>query len=162
LLELNEETALRQARYQVLRLLSRRQRSIREVELFLRRKGFEGPVIEASIREMLRLDYLNDSRYAGELLHSFLRRGFGPFRARLELERRGIEREIIENGITRFFHPEEDLQRARSLVAKRTVTGPAKGDARWLRRQAAYLQRRGFDRRVISAVLREYGVVSPE
>ncbi len=153
---------MRKARGRVLRLLRYRQRSRREVEAYLQRKGFQDKVIVAVVTEMQELGYLDDFRFAGELLQSCLRRGFGPYRARIEFLKKGLAQEIVESRIDDYFTPEEDLARARAIMEKRTAKDSGCRDARWVRRQAAYLQRRGFDRQVIKAVLRDFARVSLE
>lgn len=153
---------LKRARSRALRLLSYRQRSRHEVETYLQRKGYSGAVIATVVAEMREFGYVDDARFTGEFLQQCLDRGFGPYRAGIELRKKGIARELIENGIGQYFNPEEDLARARIILEKRIKSSADLEDKNWIRRQAQFLKRRGFHDYVIMRIIRDFLNLSPD
>src|SRR6516165_4673312 len=80
------------------RALTRRDHSVAEMERKLRDKGFSVGVIAGLIARLGKSGYLDDRRFAERWAESAVRsgRGYGP-RLRMELARRGISREIVED-----------------------------------------------------------------
>ena len=141
-----------------LRALARRDHSAAELERKLR--GKVSP--EATARVMARLlqsGYLDDRRFAERWAEGAVRNGRGyGVRLRLELARRGVERELIEEvvaGITLQHGEEETL---RTLAAKKFADfDPHTAPERDKRRVMAYLQRKGFS---LSAILHYFRTAS--
>lgn len=150
-----DEAALKDARSRLLRLLSYRARSRREAEEYLQRKGFDSAVISAVLAEMEQWRYIDDRRFTGEFIECCQRRGWGPLRASLALLSKGISREIVEESISLYYSPEKERDLARKVFAKRNPSCADEPDRGWVRRQAAFLQRRGFHDQVIREVLQE-------
>lgn len=140
----------------VLRWLGYRQRSLKETRAYMEKKGFPELIIDQVINEMLEYGYLNDERFAVELIRTYLRRGFGPRRARLELHSKGIDGETIERLIPDHFDSAGDLDRAGEILRKRAKISSAVIDERWIRRQMAFLARRGFQDSIILKAIRDY------
>jgi len=153
---LADEAALKKARSRLLRLPGLRARSRQEAEEYLRRKGFERDVISAVLAEMEQWRYIDDRRFTDEYLEYCLRRGWGPLRASLALRAKGIARDTVEEALARHYSPEKERALARELLAKRNLAPGEEPDRNWLRRQAAFLQRRGFHDQVIRELLQEY------
>ena len=151
------EEALKKARSRLLRLLSYRGRSRREAEGYLQRKGFDDAVIAAVIAEMEKWRYIDDRRFTDDFIESCLRRSWGPLRVRFALRSKGIARELVEEGLERYYSEETEMLLAGKVQAKRTVPGAGGSDKGWARRQIAYLQRRGFHDQVIYKIMREQG-----
>lgn len=150
-----DEKAFLKARSALLRLLSYRSRSRQEAVAYLQRKGYCSEIVDGVIGEMIKWGYIDDRRYALDYTESCLRRGLGPLRARRDLLSRGISREIVEQELSRCYSTEEEQELARKLLIKRSAAGDDLNDIRWIRRQAAYLQRRGFREGVVVKVIRE-------
>lgn len=149
------EEKIKKARNRVLRLLTYRARCVAEIRADLERKLYTPEVIEAVIAEMLRYGYLNDESFAAEYVEYRKLRGYGPKRVRYELIARGLDKEIVDAQLEEKFDEEEDLARMRSMLQRR-IEREAEIDNRWLQRQAAFLQRRGFQDGLIMTVLKEY------
>ncbi|MEW5785337.1 MAG: regulatory protein RecX [Bacillota bacterium] len=150
-----DDTFKKKARSMVLRWLGYRQRSLRETRAYMEKKGFYGLIIDQVITELLEYGYLNDECFAADLIRSYLRRGFGPRRARLELLSKGIDGATIERLIAEHFDSAGDLARAGEILHKR-ANSSAVIDERWIRRQAAFLARRGFQDSIILKAIRDY------
>lgn len=151
-----DEAAMKNARSRLLRLLSYRSRSRQEAEEYLQRKGFDETVIAAVLTEMEQWRYIDDHRFTDEFLESCRRRGWGPLRARFALISKGISQKMVEEGLERYYSPEEERNLARKVLAKRISPDADLTDKGWIRRQAAFLQQRGFHDRVIIKTLQEH------
>ncbi len=143
------------ARYLLLKLLTYRSRSIKEATDYLIAKGFVEHLVNRVISEMINYGYLDDEKFVSEFIAYRKNNGYGLLRIRYELKMKGIDRKIIEDKIEESFNHEEDLQRARELLARRS-RGVKKIDDRWLGRQAAFLKRRGFQDSLIIPLLQCY------
>lgn len=149
------EKRVKKARSLVLRYLTYRPRSKQEVLDYLTRKGYESEIIQDTISEMERYGYIDDYKFANDFIVNQKMRGHGVRRVRYELQLKNIERQIIDDKIAEMFDPEEDLSRIKELIERRKPAGAAI-DQRWLSRQSAFLQRRGFQENLIYKVLKDY------
>jgi regulatory protein len=89
--------SLDKARLSVVRWLRFRSRSRREVELYMEKKGFAREISAALLDELQEYRYIDDLRFTEEYIQSCLGRGFGQNRARSELTKKGIDRELLIN-----------------------------------------------------------------
>jgi regulatory protein len=107
--------------------------------------------IEEALQDLESQGWLDDRRFAIEMASGPLtRKGYGPRRMRAELERRGVDEEIVEAAVAAVYESTADeLDAARRSLERRTK-GP--GD-----RAAAgrFLERRGFSTGVILTILDE-------
>lgn len=141
----------------VLRFLTYRARSRKEVCDYLERKGFSTATVEAVIKDMERYGYIDDLRFAEEFIASRKMRGYGLIRVRYELQQSGVDEEIIERLIAEKFDQDEDLARVEVLIGKRVPEGACL-DQRSLQREAAFLKRRGFQDHLILKSLKKYDI----
>jgi regulatory protein len=151
----DEETALKKARYLVLRLLTYRARSSKEVSDYLSRKGFTEDLIKVVIGEMTAYGYLNDHKFAQDFIAYRKIRGNGLKKVRYELALKGLDRQIVDDLVEEQFDEEEDLIRIERLLLKRSPIGETIDD-RWLNRQVAFLRRRGFQDNLIMNALKRF------
>lgn len=94
--ELTTEKATRYA----YRILAARPLSEKEFRLKLRRKGYDGAVVETVTKRFQELDYLNDAVIAGQLARSLaVSRLWGDRRITISLKTKGISRELIESAL---------------------------------------------------------------
>ncbi len=132
-----------------MRLLALRPHFNAELARKLEARGFGGPEIEETLRDLELHGWLDDRRFAIEMASGPLtRKGYGPRRIRAELERKGVEPGIADEAVTAVFEdPGDELQAARRVLERRSK-GP--GD-----RAAAgrYLERRGYSTGVILTIL---------
>lgn len=160
---MDEDGALKKARYLVLRLLTYRARSRKEISEYLMRKGFDQDILETVISEMEGYGYIDDKRFTDDFIAVRKARGEGIKKIRHELTLKGIDSRLIDQKVAANFDPEEDLERIKKLIERRNNkgSGAAEGkfDERWLRRQAAFLKRRGFQDHLILRALKEYGAI---
>src|SRR5205085_5173838 len=90
----------RTARDAAMTLLGYRDRSAREVERRLLRKGFEPEVVAEVIEQLERHDLVDDRRFARAWVQGHTgSRPHGPDRLAAALRARGVEREAIEEAV---------------------------------------------------------------
>ena len=138
-------------RERALRHLARRDHSRAELMRKLAPHGSEEEV-EAVLARMAELGLLSDRRFAEAWVRGKAAR-FGAARLRIELARRGVERELVDAALAGEC-ADNELERARAVW--RAKFGAAPGDTREWARQARFLQTRGFAGDVIRALLKEH------
>lgn len=158
-LELIDLDAPYRARDRALRLLGLRDRSRREIEMSLRRSGFDGQVIGQTVEWLTGLGYLDDRRFARAYATEKQRSGWGPRRVAAELAAKGIERIVIAETLVsaEAESGEEALEGARVLeqtVRKRFGGQFAVDPETAERRLAGFLARRGHDWETIDRMVR--------
>lgn len=142
-----------QAYQKALRYLSFRPRTQKEVEEYLKRKGFDGKAIEKAIEKLKGYGFVDDRAFASSWVSSRLRNSpKGRMAMAWELRQRGVEVEIIDEVMESISEEQEEAV-ANRLAQKyyeryREVDG----------RERAYkvaraLARRGFDWEIIQRVI---------
>jgi regulatory protein len=132
------------ARNKAFKLLSYRERTIKEIEDRLRKKEFSEAVIKAVVDFLLEKDYLNEERFAEMWIRS--RKKHHPRGRKLiykELKNKGVNQRIINNALNQYLSSQEELEMAEYLMDK------------WLRRRTEedsssyklknYLANKGFN-----------------
>ena len=123
-------------------LLSRRERSSKELERRLDREGYESADADAALTLLREQSFLDDTRFAGALVRLRIGQGFGPRRITAELRTHGL--------VDTEIRAQPDLADAdwtalaRQLYRRRFGGRPADDPAERNRR-ASFLLRRGFD-----------------
>lgn len=152
---MDEDTALKKARYLVLRLLTYRARSTKEVLDYLNIKGFSEEIVKDITGEMTTYGYLDDQKFAQDFIAYRKARGNGLKKVCYELVLKGLDRQIVDDLVKEQFDEEEDLTRIETLLLKRSSGGETVDD-RWLNRQVAFLRRRGFQDNLIMNALKRF------
>ncbi|RPJ77490.1 MAG: regulatory protein RecX [Desulfobacteraceae bacterium] len=143
-----------------LRILSRRDHSVRELRRKLGKKGHPEDAIEGVVAECLRLGYLDDERAARALIDRFKRKGCGLRRLRFELSQRGLSGENTFALLHTRFTPEDERELAWRTLERKWRTYPAGGDETKKRvRILRFLSGRGFSEMSVRAALDRLGSV---
>jgi regulatory protein len=129
-----------------------------ELETKLARRGYPAEEIEAALDRLAREGYLDDRETALEFTAARLAKGGeGRLRLKAELARRGVDPEAAAAAVAALA-PEDDLPVAREVAARwasrrsRAESPLSQADLASL---ARHLERKGFSRRAIVAVLKE-------
>ena len=151
---MNDDTAAK-AMDKAMTLLGRRAHSAAELRTKLRQRDFSWKIVNATIAECEHLKLLDDREFAGLYAAELRQRGYGPFRIRQGLMKKGIAREIIDSLLETSETPESELERALSSLKGKLKALQREPDAR-KRRDKAYrfLAGRGFSSSIISEVIR--------
>ena len=153
-----EKTALENAaresglKDRALSLLTARPLSRKELtDRLLERADATEEEAEAVADELERLGLLNDRAYAETLVRHYSAKGYGPYRLREELRRRGVPRAYWDEVLEELDDPAEAIDALlRQKLRGRTV------DRKELKRASDYLARKGYSWTDISAALRHY------
>jgi regulatory protein len=130
-------------------LLAARPHFRRELEAKLAQRGYPAEEIEEALSRLESQGYLDDRAAARGFVEGRLERGEGRERLRAELLKRGAPEEAVEEALTELT-PEDDLPAAREAAEQWERRG-----GRDLRALARHLERKGFSRHAIVAVLTE-------
>ena len=150
-----DQEVLKTAKSQAFKHLSYRDRSKMEVAQYLNKKGHTPSVIQTTIQELEKLNYINDQRFAMEWGRWRVEvKRFGKKRLQHELSEKGVSSNIIETALLAIYdsHPEKDL--ALACVNKKLASLHGLEPEKKKRRLAHYLQRRGFSSDIIYEALK--------
>ncbi len=149
---------LRKARDAALRLLGLCDRSKRELQERLLRKGYSVVTAEGVAGEMEALGYIDDRRYAGRFASDAVnRRNAGPQLIAAALQKKGVAGEIIDDVLSKISSDYSEADIARRALVRRLRKGSVRRDRDELRRLSDYLRRRGFAYDTIREVLKGLG-----
>ncbi len=145
---------LSRAKNAAYRFLMYRPRSRAEIEIKLRDKEFDGPLIDAVVADLERLGYVNDRLFADQWAASRVRiRGFGRRRIEQELRNKGVGRETIRQALERLFEEASELDVARKEAGKKLKALARFEPEVRRRRLAGFLERKGFSHDIIRQML---------
>tara|TARA_B100001057_G_C22296836_1_gene736668 strand:- start:12 stop:443 length:432 start_codon:yes stop_codon:yes gene_type:complete len=130
-------------------LLSRREHSRLELYTKLIKRFDSRADINLTLNKLEEKNLLSDSRFAEEYVQARRRKGFGPIKISLELEKRGVKELIISKEIDRF---DDWNSLAESSFNKRFPTGKSH-DFKELQKQKNFLVNKGFTFFQIESVL---------
>jgi regulatory protein len=133
------------------RLLVRHDRSEFEIRGRLAALEIAPPIIEATIRRLHELRYLDERRFAFAAAEQAAQRGHGSDYVRAQLTAKGVAEALIEDGIVATFDDETRL--ARAVLARRYPNEPQHPAER--AKAARFLHQRGFPEAVVLAILGE-------
>lgn len=152
-----EPLSLERAYQYALKLLAARDYTTLKLMEKLRARECPDAAAESVVTRLAMEGWINDRRFAERFAESALstQRFFGP-RLKLEMRRRGISADLIDEVLGRMRGEHDEGEGARSLLEKR-FPGFSFSDAadREKRRVMAFLQRRGFGFSAIMKAMRE-------
>ncbi len=139
-----------------LQLLARRDHSHAELERKLRARRYGHLEIQATIRECLRLNYLNDNRFAETYAMQLQRKGFGINGIKHKLYSRGISDTVIQEVVAVQGSDTMQLEQCRRVLTKKLKPQAGKATAA---NQGPKLHRflysRGFSSHIIRKIMGE-------
>jgi regulatory protein len=133
------------------RYLARWDRTVAQMEQFLRDKGASPTQVTHTIGRLSDLRYLNDRAYAERWVDSRLaRQPMGRERLKVELQAKGVPDPVIDEALSDALkHLDEDALARRALTARLRA-----GRRRMTSLQAARLLRQwGFDEDVVARIM---------
>ena len=139
-----------------LNLLARRDHSCVELTRKLESRGFPKGEIQIAVKECIRLDYLNDRRFADSACQHLQRKGFGHRYIHQYLRSKGICPELIQDSLEkRCGSPIEERLCHQVLIKKLRSLSSGKGALRAKSVLYRYLHRRGFSPDVIQRTINQ-------
>lgn len=131
-------------------MLSRRDYGTAEAEGRLLGYGFHADAVARAVARATELRFLDDGRFAVHFIEERKRRGWGQRKVEQELKRRGLNPGDIEGYPEAFFSADDDLERARDILARRRVP-----EARAFEKLVRHLMSKGFSYAVAADAVRE-------
>ncbi|HZO96574.1 MAG TPA: RecX family transcriptional regulator [Gaiellaceae bacterium] len=95
--------------------LARRDRSAAELAAYLARRGARPEDAAAALDRLAEAGYLDDARFAASRAEALARRGYGDEAIRADLERRSLDRELVEEALAGL---EPEAERALALAGR--------------------------------------------
>ena len=135
-----------------LNLLGYRARSEAEIRDRLRRRGFGEETIEAVVRRLRELGYVDDVEFARNAARQRARR-YGPRRVTADLRKSGVDHEAAQRAVEAEFAERSELDDALSAATRRYNTHGSDAEAR---RVYGFLTRRGYSADVCAEVARRF------
>lgn len=149
--KITSQEELNKAQAYALMLLGYRERSLREIEMRMRQKGYEEKLVEKVVKYLKDRNLINDKRFTQLWAESRIKKGYGRWRIQSELEQKGVNREIGDEILKDLYSGIDEVQVALDLVEKKRWV--SKEPLRLTERVSNLLRRRGFSFEVISNVV---------
>jgi regulatory protein len=128
-------------RLAAMNLLARREHSLRELHLKLRRRFGSDPLIGSELQRLADENLQSDTRYAQSYCRQRALRGFGPLRVRQEMRDKGLtDQEIVEA----FAAAELDWNAIAAAAFAKKFGQCVCHDLKEKSRRARFMQYRGF------------------
>jgi regulatory protein len=136
---------------QAIKYLTIKFRTVGEIQEKLKLKKYPTDVIMLVLRELERLDFLNDERYAKIFVENLKNyKSFGFYGIKAKLMAKKIPTDMLEEVLDEFFPVEEEIVVARRFVKKLSRAGREEYG-----KVARSLSSKGFRTEVVAKVLRE-------
>jgi len=135
---------LQEAKNTAYRLLKIRNRSEQEIRVKLKEKDFPNDIIEETTRYLKTVNLIDDRLFAKGFIRSRLNKPFGKRRIVLELQQKGVSKDIIKETLLSETENYDEKDTAINLVRKRAVKYHGIEETKKQQRLFAYLIRRGF------------------
>ncbi len=149
--EIASQEGFNKAQAYAFMLLGYRERSLREIRMRMRRKGYEEKLIEKVVKYLKDQNLINDKRFARLWAESRIKKGYGSWRIKSEFEQKGVDREMTDEILKDLYSGIDEVQVALDLVKKKRWL--LKEPQRITERVSSLLRRRGFSFEVISNVV---------
>ena len=149
--KITSQEELNKAQAYALMLLGYRERSLREIKIRMRQKGYEEKLVEKVVKYLKDRNLINDKRFTQLWAESRIKKGYGRWRIQSELEQKGVNREITDEILKDLYSGIDEVQVALDLVEKKRWV--SKEPPRLTERVSNLLRQRGFSFEVISNVV---------
>lgn len=137
-----------------LRFLALKGRTEKEVEEYLKAKGFADPIVKEVVERLKGWGYLDDKKAVREWARGKMERSlWGRRRLNAEMRKRGLDEELASEIVEELFQGVEEVQIAQR-AAERYLRAQRKQTTTLWGKLGAYLARKGFPVDVIREVLR--------
>jgi len=135
-----------EGRNYALRLIGYRERSMREVEIRMEKRGYGPQLIKEILEELKSCDLINDKRFARTWTESRIKRGYGREKIILELREKGIEEKVIKELLRDIYSEVDERRVAEEIIRRKKIPLQEKG------KLCRFLTRRGFTFETINEI----------
>ena len=151
--EIRQQASLQEARVAAVRMLGQRALTQVELQRRLTRRGFAEQSVNATVKWLAELGYLNDEQYAERRWETLRQRHMGTQGIVHTLLHEGVPGEVADEMRARRDDSSEDAALARELAEKRNADLQRVPWPQRRQRLYAFLARRGFDGETIREAL---------
>lgn len=133
---------------EALKILSRRAHSVQELRTKLFKKEFTRRDIDETIKECLRLNLVNDQLLAEDYAEELKSRGCGPYKVKMMLYKKGIDKDTISEAAAST--EDEEIELATEILGRKLKSLAREADPAKRREKAfRFMISRGFSSNVI-------------
>ena len=132
------------------RLLSRREYTGREIRQKLSKKGVQNEDADIVLEALIKNGYQSDERFAEHFTRFRASKGYGPKRIRLELKEKGVDAQLIEQGLEQA---EVNWLERVAEVREKKFKGQVADTWEEKNRQTRFLDYRGFTQEQIDSCI---------
>ncbi|MBI4036381.1 regulatory protein RecX [Candidatus Daviesbacteria bacterium] len=141
----------------IYRLLSQRVRSEKEIRDYLKRKKADIDVVEKIIDQLKQMSLIDDGKFAKDWVESRRRsRQKGIKALKIELLQKGIERQIIEEVISREILVVSETQVAERALEMKMRVWKNFDQMNFKKKAIDFLLRKGFEYEVVKGVIDKF------
>ncbi|HMB20957.1 MAG TPA: RecX family transcriptional regulator [Spirochaetota bacterium] len=151
--QLKEESDRFTCRRKAYDYLAVRNRSARELEIALSRKGFSKDIIREVLIDLEERGYVNDYQYAIQFIRNKRRaKTVGDNLLRAELQKRGVDRKLVTKAIRKSEKDQPNLDDIYTIALKKALRVKTKKNP--YGKVVQYLGQRGFEFDEIQKIMR--------
>jgi len=156
--KLRQKGDFSRAKIDVIRFLSYRPRSEREICIKLKRKNYPDITIKQTIAWLLEKNLLNDREFSKMWIKGRMaNKPVGKIKIKKELEQKGINSNIIEDVIKNFFEKDTDeLEVAHKFIENKRKSLKLKNIKLEPKKAINILKNRGFSYNVINSIYNDF------
>jgi len=148
------EEESKNARRYAIRYLVYRDRSRDEIICYLKKKKISANAVDETLIFLENNNYINDERFAMQFGRSrILNKKIGKLRLELELKKKGLKNQIVEETLKALYEEYNENEIALSSAKKKIANHSLTNSERDRHRIIKYLERKGFSYNVIYKVI---------
>jgi regulatory protein len=148
-----------EAYQKALGMLVKREHSRKEMQRKLSARGMEDEDVGAALEQLSRSNFQSDERFASALARTRAMSGYGPVRIRAELGTHSLSRDLIEQAMETI---DTDFTETALRLLTRKSSPEKLSDPAQRRKAVDFLLRRGFEQRMVYAMLKRYAASGDE
>lgn len=137
-----------------IKFLSYRPRSEKEIKDRMTKKEYEDEVINNTLEWLKKYDLVNDRDFVEEYVKSKASK-YGRSRIRLELRRKGLDDNIVDDVLNNEYEHEKEYEIALEQAKRKIKVYKGESPQAIYRKLGGYLQRRGFSYDIVLKILKE-------
>lgn len=148
---------VKKAYIQCVRWLTFSSRTRKELFKKLKEKEYDESTADLALDKLVDHGYINDQRYAENFVESRMHK-YGQKRLRLDLRRKGVADETIDQVLSDLLEQEDQYTVALELARKKLAQSQGVDPKKQINRIQGMLLRKGYDYGIVNQVMRELNI----
>lgn len=145
------ETQYYKGKYSILKYLGNKNRSMKEIETYLKKKDYDSDIIDRIKDFLVENNLVNDEFLAENYIQEAVSKGYGALKIKYELEKRGIVIKAIEEKISQYLPKDQEREKAQQIFEAR-LNGQVPNQKNCAK-IARYLASKGYDMEMICEII---------